>query len=36
MPTGITVNGTDLDDIFKARTSTKRADVEFEVAGSDI
>lgn len=36
MPTGITVNGTDLDDIFKARVSPKRADVEFEVAGVDI
>jgi hypothetical protein len=36
MPAGITVNGSDLDDIFKGRTSTKRADVGFQVAGSDI
>jgi hypothetical protein len=36
MATGITVNGVDLDSIFKARVSAKRADVEFEVAGTDI
>lgn len=36
MPAGITVNGVDLDDIFKTRTSTKIADVEFEVGGVDI
>lgn len=36
MATGITVNNVDLDSIFKARQTAKRADVGFIVNGVDI
>lgn len=36
MPSKYTVNGVDLDTIFKARSSVKRADIGIKVGGVDI
>lgn len=36
MPSDYTINGVDLDTLFKARSSTKRADIGIRVGGVDI
>lgn len=36
MAAGININGVDMDLVFKARVSTKRADVGFQIGGVDI
>ena len=36
MPSNYTINGVDLDTIFKARSSTKRADIGIKVGDVDI
>ena len=36
MSTGYTVNGTDFDSIFKARVTTARSNVNYNVGGTDI
>lgn len=36
MASGYEVNGVDFDDIFEPRTTTKRANVGFQINGSDI